>query len=65
MNSQSRVNRRRFFLAFAGLAGLGGVLANTLSRTERKKNEAGIPEKEADGYRLSPHIKKYYSKARI
>lgn len=65
MNSQSRVNRRRFFLTFAGLAGLGGVLVNTLSRTERKKNDASVPKQEADGYRLSPHIKKYYSKARI
>lgn len=65
MNSQSRVNRRRFFLTIAGIAGLGGVLANSLSRSERRKNNAAVPDQETAGYRVSPHIRKYYSKARF
>lgn len=65
MNSQSRVNRRSFFLTIAGVAGLGGVLANSLSRSERRKNDAAVPDRDATGYRVSPHIRKYYSKARF
>lgn len=50
----------------AALAGVAGVVASRSAPTEVPEVQANArPEGEADGYRLTAHVKRYYETIRV
>ncbi len=64
MNQESRQNSRRTFIRNMVLMGGAGTLLAGAAKTLRLgswKNPMGSPDaRRSQGYRLTPHIRKYY-----
>ncbi len=59
MNNQSKPSSRRKFLLNAGLGGAGAAAAVVAGR-QALTGAAPTVTKEARGYHVSEHVKKYY-----
>ena len=66
MNQKSRQNSRRTFIRNMALMGGAGTLLASAAKTMRlgsRENPMGSPDaRRSQGYRLTPHIRKYYKK---
>ena len=66
MNQESRQNGRRTFIRNIVLMGGAGTLLASAAKTMRfgsRKHPMGSPDaRRTQGYRLTPHIRKYYKK---
>jgi hypothetical protein len=67
MNQESKPNSRRTFLKNLALMSGAGTLLAGAARTVGvgpRENPMGNPDgRRSQGYRLTPHIRKYYKKA--
>ena len=67
MSQKSRPSNRRTFLRNMALMGGAGTLLAGAARTVgvgSRENPMGSPDaRRSQGYRLTPHIRKYYKKA--
>ena len=66
MNQESRQNSRRTFIRNIMLMGGAGTLLSSAAKTigfGSRKHPMGSPDaRRSKGYRLTPHIRKYYKK---
>ena len=67
MSQKSRSHSRRTFIKNMALMGGAGTLLASTAKTMRfgsRENPMGSPDaRRSQGYRLTPHIRKYYKKA--
>ena len=61
----SKTNRRKFLRDIATAGGLAAVAGSAGSVAAEPAATAEPPAKPATGYRVTPHISKYYDKARF
>ena len=61
----SKTNRRKFLRDLAAAGGLAAVAASAGSVAAEPAPTAKPQAKPATGYRVTPHVSKYYDKARI
>ena len=60
----SRTNRRKFLRDLAAAGGLAAVAGSAGSVAAEPAATPGPRVKPATGYRVTPHVSKYYDKAR-
>lgn len=58
-------NRRKFLRDLAAAGGLAAVAGATVAGEAIPKATSAAPAKKPTGYRVTPHVAKYYDKARI
>lgn len=61
----SKTNRRKFLRDLATAGGLAAVAGSAGSVAAAPAATAAAPAKPASGYRVTPHVSKYYDKARF
>ena len=69
MKQESKPNSRRTFIKNMALMGGAGALLASTARAMRfgsRENPMGSPDAHrSQGYRLTPHIRKYYKKTAV
>ena len=69
MSQKSRPYSRRTFIKNMALMGGAGALLASTAKTMRfgsRENPMGSPDaRRSQGYRLTPHIRKYYKKTAV
>jgi hypothetical protein len=58
-------NRRKFLRDLAAAGGLAAVAGSTVAAEATPSGANAAPAKKPAGYRVTPHVSKYYDKARI
>ena len=61
----TKPNTRRKFLLAAGVGGAGAVAAVATKGTKVAAAAAAPQSAQADGYRLTEHIQKYYNTTKV
>jgi len=61
----SKTNRRKFLRDLATAGGLAAVAGSAGSVAAQPAATPEPPAKPATGYRVTPHVSKYYDKARL
>lgn len=61
----SKSNRRKFLRDLAAAGGLAAVAGSASSVAAEPASTPGPQAKPSTGYRVTPHVSKYYDKARF
>jgi len=62
---ETKTDRRAFLRDLAVAGGLAAVAGSSAAATSAAEPGAAAPAPKRPGYRVTPHISKYYDKARI
>jgi nitrous oxide reductase len=60
-----KTNRRKFLRDLAAAGGLAAVAGSTVAGEATAAAAAPVAAKKPTGYRVTPHVSKYYDKARF